>query len=472
MSVRIYNTQSKTIEAVRARDGQRVHFYSCGPTVYNLAHIGNLRSFITADLLARTIELDGTSVEWVMNITDVDDKTIFSTIKEHGESADTNRLRSFTQQFTESFLADMRQVGIEAGNIEFVKVSDVIPEIQKYIIRLIELGFAYKADDGSTYFSINSYQEKFGDYGSLVGEKFLQGVVAGARVAVDEYEKDNLSDFALWKAQAPNDGGIYWDDPILGKGRPGWHIECTLINYIKFPNGTDIHSGGVDLIFPHHTNEIAQAAPVYGATPFVGSWIHSEHILVEGKKMSKSLKNTYTLADLTKNGWGNGQSLRFLMLQSHYRSKLNITEASLIAAKTGLQNIHSQTEYLLKHMGSEFSADLTIQNEFTLRLQSLMQEDLDTPSAIALIFEVLKSSLPSKEKLSTIGAFERALGLQLIGSLTAEIEIPEEIQLLISRRDEARIAKDYASSDKLRIELEKLGYDVSDTPSGTTVIRK
>ncbi len=472
MSVCIFNTKTKTLEAITARDGQRVRFYSCGPTVYGTAHIGNLRSFITADLLARSIEMSGTLIEWVMNITDVDDKTIASTIKEFGESADVNRLRAFTQRYTDGFLEDLRNVGIEAGNIEFVNVSDVIPEIQKYIIRLIELGFAYKAEDGSTYFSITAYQEKFGDYGSLVGEKFLQGMVIGARVAVDEYEKDNLADFALWKAQVPNDGGIYWDDPVLGRGRPGWHIECTLINYMKFPSGTDIHSGGIDLLFPHHTNEIAQALPVYGATPFVGTWIHSEHILVEGRKMSKSLGNVYTVADLIKNGWGDGQSLRFLILQSHYRTQMNITVDSLGAAKAGLQNIHSQTDHLLKHMGSEFAADLTISNDFVLRLQQAMQNDLDTPTAIALIFEVLKSSLPSPEKLSTLSAFERALGLQLIGTLTIAEEIPVEIQAIVIRRDAARTAKDYSASDALRIELEQLGYEVSDTASGTVVSRK
>jgi cysteinyl-tRNA synthetase len=461
MSVRIFNTQTKSLEPVIPRDGQRVHFYSCGPTVYNIAHIGNLRAFITADLLARTIESNGMPVEWVMNITDVDDKTIASTIKEYGESANVEHLRTFTEQYTKSFLEDLRHVGIEAGNIAFVNVSDVLPEIQKYVVRLIELGFAYKADDGSTYFSINAYQDKFGDYGSLVGEKFLQGTVAGARVAVDEYEKDNLSDFALWKAQVPNDGGIFWDHPILGRGRPGWHIECTLINYMKFPSGTDIHSGGIDLIFPHHTNELAQAVPVYGAIP-----------LVEGRKMSKSLGNSYTIADLIQNNWGNGQSLRFLMLQSHYRSKLNITPESLLAAKTGLQNIHSQTSRLLTDGSTEATIDLTIENQYILRLQNAMSEDLDTPTAIALIFEVLKSSLSPTEKFSTIGVFERALGLQLIGTIDVEEDIPESVKSIVMQRDAARTAKDFIASDTYRDQLIALGYEVSDTASGTKIFRK
>lgn len=471
MSVKIFNTQSKALEAVMPHDGQKVRFYSCGPTVYDSAHIGNLRSFITADLLARTIEMDGTAVEWVMNITDVDDKTIASTVREYADAADTDKLRIYTKKFTDAFIDDLHKVGIEVQNIEFVNVSDVIPEIQKYILRLMELGFAYKADDGSTYFSIEAYQEKFGDYGSLVGEKFLQGMVAGARVAVDEYEKESLADFALWKAQAANDGNIFWDHPVLGKGRPGWHIECTLINYMKFPSGTDVHSGGIDLVFPHHTNEIAQAKPVYGGVHFVGSWIHSEHIQVEGRKMSKSLRNTYTLNDFKAN-WGTGQSLRFLMLQSHYRSKLNVTEESIIAATVGLRNIHRQTSILTSQLGPGFAADVSIRNEYTARLMQAMSEDLDSPTAIALLFEVLKSSLASAEKLSTVSVFELVLGLQLVGTPQSAQEIPEEIQLLVMKRDAARTSKDYTASDAYREELEKLGYEVSDTASGTIVSKK
>lgn len=479
MSVKIFNTVSKKLEEVHPHiNSERVRFYSCGPTVYGYAHIGNLRSFISADLLVRALILDGQKVHWVMNLTDVDDKTIAGAIAEYGESADVNHLREYTQQFAAAFFADLKKVNVGSGAIEFVNVSDVIPEIQKYILRLIELGYAYKAEDASIYFSIEKYQEDFGDYGSLVGEKFLQGKKVGARVAVDEYEKENLSDFALWKTHSAADGSIYWDHPVLGRGRPGWHIECTLINYIKFHSGTDIHSGGIDLIFPHHTNEIAQATPVYKPHTFVSHWMHSEHIMVDGKKMSKSLGNIYTLADLENKELGDGQSLRFLMLQSHYRTRFNVTEDSLLAAKTGLRNIHNQTAYISKHMGHEFVMSESenaamIENEFTLQLRAAMNDDLNTPIALALIPEILKSELPAREKLLTLSAFEKALGLQLIVSGDQhEEEIPADIQKLIKKRDQSRKKKDYALSDSLRLEIEKLGYEVNDTSAETRVSRK
>jgi cysteinyl-tRNA synthetase len=479
MSVKIFNTISKKLEEVHPRiNSERVRFYSCGPTVYGYAHIGNLRSFISADLLVRALMLDGQKVHWVMNLTDVDDKTIAGTIAEYGESANVNHLREYTQRYATAFFADLKKVNVGGSAIEFVNVSDVIPEIQKYILRLIELGYAYKAEDSSIYFSIEKYQKTFGDYGSLVGEKFLQGKKVGARVAVDEYEKENLSDFALWKTHSAADGGIYWDHPVLDRGRPGWHIECTLINYIKFHSGTDIHSGGVDLIFPHHTNEIAQAAPVYKPHTFVAHWMHSEHIMVDGKKMSKSLGNIYTLEDLERMKICGGQSLRFLMLQSHYRTRFNVTEDSLLAAKTGLQNIHNQTGFISQHMGREFVRSESenanvIENKFTEQLRAAMNDDLNTPIALALIPEVLKSALPAREKLLTLSAFEKALGLQLIVSGDQlEEELPANIKKLIKQRDQAREKTNYALSDSLRLQIEKLGYEVNDTSTETRVSRK
>jgi cysteinyl-tRNA synthetase len=479
MSVKIFNTASKTLEEIRPRiNSERVRFYSCGPTVYGYAHIGNLRSFISADLLVRALELDGQSVQWVMNLTDVDDKTIAGAIAKYGPTANTSNLREYTHHFAEAFFADLKKVGIGSSGIEFVSVSDVIPEIQKFILRLLELGYAYKAEDGSIYFSIEKYQETFGDYGSLVGKKFMQGITAGARVAVDEYDKENLSDFALWKSHSPADGGIYWDHPVLGRGRPGWHIECTLINYMKFHSGTDIHSGGVDLIFPHHTNEIAQAAPVYKPHVFVSHWMHSEHIMVDGKKMSKSLGNFWTIEDLESRHIGNGQSLRFLMLQSHYRTKLNVTEESLIAAQNGLRNIHNQTEHIASHMGEEFvptkeeSAKI-IDNEFTAQLRETLNDDLNTPIAMAIIPEILKSKLPNRQKLLTLMAFEKALGLVLITSPAKKEQVlPDEVQKLVRQRNKAREQKDYALSDSLRLQIEQLGYEVSDTLTETKVSRK
>jgi cysteinyl-tRNA synthetase len=293
--LKLYNTLTKKIEEVPKKD--HINLYTCGPTVYNYAHIGNLRSYIMADLLYRTLKYDGYKPKWVMNITDIDDKTIKGAIAKFGQDATVENLREYTKFYLDEFLKDLGEVNVLKDEITFIRVTDVIKETQDFIVSLIDKGYAYKADDGSTYFSIEKYQKDFGDYGELVGNKFLEGKKVGARVAVDEYEKENLSDFALWKAwDKKTDGQIFWDHPQLGKGRPGWHIECSVINKIGFKGEpTDIHTGGVDLIFPHHTNEIAQSQALAGKGNFVHHWFHSEHLLVDGKKMSKSAGNFYTL---------------------------------------------------------------------------------------------------------------------------------------------------------------------------------
>jgi cysteinyl-tRNA synthetase len=443
-----------------------VKLYSCGPTVYNHVHIGNLRAYFFADLLFRMLRFNGYTVDWVMNITDIDDKTIKNTVDKKGAEANVDDLKEHTEQYNQLFMADLAKMGIDQKNISFVKVTDTIKDIQEYILKLIELGFAYTAEDGSTYFSIEKYQAKYGDYGALVGAKFLEGKRVGARINSDEYDKDNLSDFALWKAHAADDGNIFWDHPTLGKGRPGWHIECTLINHLKFPQGTDIHTGGVDLLFPHHTNEIAQAQPIY--QPFVKYWLHSEHILVDDKKMSKSLGNFFTLADLEKENIADGAALRYLYLQSHYKSRLNVTKESLAAAKTGLANL-KQSVAKLKHTGpSEPNSDLI--NEFS----SSLNDDLNTPQAIALLFKAISSDLPAAEKLGTIYKMDEILGLGLKDheDISKVVDIPLEAQTLIQQRDEARKNKDYGASDKIRKELEGMGYEVLDTSDGTKLKNK
>jgi cysteinyl-tRNA synthetase len=336
--LKLYNTLTKQIEEIKKPEGRRLNMYSCGPTIYNYAHIGNLRSFILADLLYRTLKYDGYEPRWVMNLTDIDDKTIKGTIQKFGKAAGVKELFDFTEEYRLAFVNDLKEVNVMVDEIEFIRITNKMPEIQEFIMQLIAKGYAYKAEDGSTYFSIEKYQKDFGDYGQLVGEKFIEGKKVGARVAVDEYEKDNLSDFALWKAYNPeSDGNIAWDHPELGKGRPGWHIECSVINKVAF-NGepTDIHTGGVDLIFPHHTNEIAQSQALVGKGNFVHHWLHSEHLLVDGKKMSKSLGNFYTLKDIFEKGF-NGMDFRFLFFNTNYRAQQNFTFESLNASKVALE---------------------------------------------------------------------------------------------------------------------------------------
>lgn len=444
-----------------------VKLYSCGPTVYNYVHIGNLRAYFFADLIYRTLTFNGYKVEWVMNVTDIDDKTIKNTVDKTGAGANVKDLKENTDQYNQLFLTDLKKMNIDQNNISFVKVTDTIEDIQEYILKLIELGFAYTAEDGSTYFSIEKYQDKYGDYGALVGSKFLEGKKVGARINSDEYEKDNLSDFALWKAHGEDDGNIFWDHPTLGKGRPGWHIECTLINYLKFPKGTDIHTGGVDLLFPHHTNEIAQAQPVY--QPFVKYWLHSEHILTNDKKMSKSLGNFFTLNDIEKDGMSDGSDLRYLYLQSHYKSRLNVTKDSLKAAKAGLNNLRN-TITRLRTAGEKSEANKALLDEFN----SALTDDFNTPQALAVLSKTVSSDFAAAEKLATIYEMDKILGLGLRNYTdTSEVtNIPQEAQSLITQRDEARKNKDYKASDNLRRELENLGYEVIDTNEGTKLRKK
>lgn len=471
MDLKLYNTLGRQLQAFQPSEKNRIKFYSCGPTVYDFVHIGNLRAYIFADTVKRTLEFNGADVDWVMNITDIDDKTIFRTIKQDGATADPQNLRNYTDKYFQLFLNDLKKINIDEQDVSFVKVTEKIADIQLYILELIKKGFAYKAEDGSTYFSIEKYQEKFGDYGSLVGKEFLAGKKIGARVKVDEYEKENLSDFALWKAHGPDDGQIFWDHPELGPGRPGWHIECTLINYFKFPDGTDIHTGGVDLIFPHHTNEIAQALPIY--KPFVNYWLHSEHILVDNKKMSKSLGNLFVLSDLEKEGVADGLSLRYLYLQSHYRTPLNVTKQSLAAAKAGLQNLKEQVGKLVAQNGG--STDLTIEPDQKLieQFKAELNNDLNTAGALSILFQTIDSKMSGAEKLAAILKMDEALGLDLENTFilptqaVAEHDLPAEIKDLLQARAAAKNKKDFKTADKIRSEIESRGFELIDTPNGT-----
>ncbi len=467
--LKLFNTLTKTISPIEI-DHSPLRLYSCGPTVYDHAHIGNLRSFIFADTLRRTLELEGAKVDWVMNITDVDDKTIRKTLQIHGPTANLADLANVTDDYYKAFLLDLQELHIDTTSIRFIKVSEVIPEIQKFIIELLEKGFAYTADDG-VYFSIEKYQAVFGDYGTLAGKDFLSGVKIGARVHVDEYDKENLSDFALWKKHTQADGEIFWDHPTLGPGRPGWHIECSAINKIAFDGApTDIHTGGVDLIFPHHTNEIAQSQPLYN--PFVRHWCHSEHLLVEGKKMAKSLENFLTLNDL-KNSLGEFAPLafRYLVLQSHYRSQMNFTHESLQAAWNGIQTLG-----LLNWDGFARAAKNPLSSEEIAKFTKALEDDLNTASALSAFWQTLQNSGVSAEtKASSLGMYNSVLGIGFsnpdASSMPLE-ELPEEIKDLVTRREKARADKDFTTSDRLRETLEEKGFTIRDSPTGQVVYKK
>lgn len=446
----LFDTLSKSKKDINV-SGRPVRLYSCGPTVYDHAHIGNLRSFIFADTIARTLEYNGQEVDWVMNITDVDDKTIKKTIAEFGETATPSELKELTSRHATTFLADLEALNIDTKRIRFINVSDVIPQIQKFILELLDKGYAYTADDGSVYFNIEKYQADFGDYGKLVGAGFLEGKKVGARVAVDEYEKDNLSDFALWKARHADDGNIFWTHEKLADGRPGWHIECSVINQIAFDGQpADIHTGGIDLIFPHHTNEIAQSQPFY--KPFSAHWAHSGHLLVDNKKMAKSSGNYFTLSDLQKKTALAGPALRYLYLQNDMRNQQNFTDEAFEAARSGLQRLYGTYE------SAPSAGDENVLENFS----SSLNNDLNTAEAVA----VMHTSGLSKASMETM---DKVFGLGL-GQTAAEL--PSEVTELAKSRQDARESKDFARSDELRSEIEALGYEVKDTNDGQKVIKK
>jgi cysteinyl-tRNA synthetase len=469
----LYNSLSKTIEAI-APD-KPVNLYSCGPTVYNFAHIGNLRSFICADVLFRTLRANNYHVRWVMNITDIDDKTIKATIAEYGSEATIHDLRTVTERFYQAFLEDLKKVGVATDSIQFIRVTDAMSSIIEFVKKLLELGFAYRADDGSTYFSIQKYQEAYGDYGALMGEKFMEGKKINARIANDEYQKDDLSDFALWKAHSAEDAQIFWNDPELGPGRPGWHIECSAVNWQAF-NGetTTIHTGGVDLRFPHHTNEIAQSAPLYPSKKFTEHWFHSEHLLVDGKKMSKSLGNFYTLRDLEEKGY-DGSDFRNFVLAGHYRAQQNFSFKALDSIKIEIENL-GEKAWNLEQLWDKDDRKPD-ENKLT-EFKEYILHDLGTPQARAAIHLYLSDknfNYPTFCKMIEIAELDLKKGVERAAKIFAEVAlhpIPSSIEKMRQQRDLARTSKNWPESDRLRTELEELGYTVEDTKDGTKLHKK
>lgn len=468
----LYNTLTKKIEPIHVELNQPVRIYSCGPTVYNNAHIGNLRSFVHADTIVRTLKASGQSVHWVMNITDIDDKTIAGAIERFGKTATVEQLKQYTQAYTDMFMSDLQKMGIATDQIEVVPISEKVSAMGIFINKLIKKGYAYTTQTGDVYFNIQQYNTDFHDYGALVGKQFLEGQKIGARVSHDEYDKKTLSDFALWKAHNPaTEGAIAWSVEKLAPGRPGWHIECSVVNHELFGgHATDIHTGGIDLIFPHHTNEIAQAQPIY--KPFVHMWCHSEHLLVDNHKMSKSANNFYTLADIEKNGF-DPMALRYLMATTHYRSKINFTWEALGAAQNGLQSLRQKYNNIdsTKEENENDSSDMT-------SFLNTLENDMNVPLALATIWEYVKPEHSSENKKALIKKCTNTLGL-LVETKKPEIEgMPEEIthaiNKLIKKRTHAREEKKYAEADALRKEIEILlqpfHAELIDQPDGLSVV--
>ncbi|NLB66023.1 MAG: cysteine--tRNA ligase [Lentisphaerae bacterium] len=464
MSLRFHNTLSRGLEEFVPLEPGHARMYTCGPTVYNVAHIGNCRAYVFEDLLRRWLQFKGYRVTQVMNLTDVDDKTI------RDSRAAGMSLLDFTAQFKQAFFDDIRALNIEAAEY-YPAATDHIPEMIELIKVLEEKGVAYRAADGSVYFSIAKWPE----YGKLARLN-REGMRPGARVAADEYEKENVADFALWKAWDEQDGDVAWDSP-WGRGRPGWHIECSAMSMKYLGPSFDIHTGGVDNIFPHHEDEIAQSEAATGQ-PFATYWLHCAHLMVDGQKMAKSRGNFFTLRDILERGY-TGREVRYELLATHYRSALNFTFSSLDAARAALRRVDEFTERLAGAAGDAAAGVLPAwAGEAAAAFEAGMDDDLNISAALAALFDCIREGnaaldggqLTAEEAAAVRDLFARwdaALGVL---TKPAE-EVPAEVNALLERRQAARAAKDWAQSDALRDEIAALGWMVKDTAKGPVVTR-
>ncbi|KKR81367.1 MAG: Cysteine-tRNA ligase [Candidatus Daviesbacteria bacterium GW2011_GWA1_41_61] len=444
VSLKLYNTLTRQVEEFKPLNPPHVGMYTCGPTVHDFAHIGNLRTFIFEDLLQKVLEAEGYKVVRVMNLTDIEDK-IIKKAKEKGVS-----LEEFTTPYELAFFEDLRKLNIKYADI-YPKATEHIGGMVKYIEVLVKKGLAYVAEDGSVYFDIS----KFPEYGKL-SQLDKREVKAGARVKADEYSKEDVQDFALWKSVDP--GEVGYDSP-WGRGRPGWHIECSVMSQQYLGETFDIHGGAVDLIFPHHENEIAQSEGKTGKQ-FSMFFVEGEHLLVNGQKMAKSLKNYFTLRDIEAKGF-EPLALRYLALTAHYRDKLNFTWKSLQAAQNALNNLREEVrDWDQSKIGCA---------EYERRFFNAVDNDLNVPQALAILWELVKSDYPTSAKAESLLKFDKILGLKLDEYLGKPLEVPEEVQKLVDQREKVRKNKDFQKSDELRDEIKKMGYEMEDTPTGPKV---
>ena len=470
MSVKLFNTLTRAVEQFRVLDsaGKKVGMYCCGPTVYNFAHIGNFRTFVCADLLRRYLEFRGYDVRHVMNITDVEDK-IIAAVAKSGRT-----LKDYTGEYEKAFMVDFETLHCVPPH-DLPHATDFIPDIVLLIQKLIEQGFAYRANDGSVYFSIERYRSAGRKYGQLLNLN-LEELRVGERVSSDEYAKEAVADFALWKARVPEDGAVFWPSS-WGEGRPGWHIECSAMSMRLLGPTFDLHLGGEDLVFPHHEDEIAQSegSRPAGEKPFVRHWLHIAHLLVEGRKMSKSLGNYFTLRDLLAKGFS-GREIRFLLLSSHYRESFNFTLEGLTGARTALGRIDELLGKLGDLAGHEKSEpERAILDQFTAALD----EDLNVANAWGHIFEWVRATNKSlsenaispTQAAAHLAAWERMDSVLGVGVKVLTAEAPPEILALLDERQAARKAKDFRRADAIRDELKSKGWIIEDTPKGPKLKR-
>ena len=460
MPVRLHNTYSRQLEDFAPLDpaGKRVKMYTCGPTVYNHAHIGNFRAYVFEDLLQRHLEARGYEVERVMNLTDVDDKTI------RGARAAGRRLADFTQVYKDAFFQDLETLRIKrASHFPAATEPRFIERMIAMIAQLEEQGIAYQADDKSVYFRL----AKFPAYGALAHLN-LDELRPSGRVNSDEYEKENIGDFALWKAWDEADGDVRWDSP-WGAGRPGWHIECSAMATAILGPEIDIHCGGVDNIFPHHEAEIAQSESCTGKK-FVRYWLHCAHLMVDGQKMSKSLGNFHTLRDLLAKGF-TGREIRYALLTVNYRLPLNFTIAGLDAARAALGRIDEWVVRLPERAKDAAPAPTPL-SAHAEKFFAALDEDLNISAALSHLFDLIRESNAALDR----GELSPAQTAQLLadwqrldGVLAFQREsavIPTAVSSLVEKRQQVRAEKDWKASDQLRDEIAALGWIVKDTKDG------
>ncbi|MBM4164851.1 MAG: cysteine--tRNA ligase [Lentisphaerae bacterium] len=461
--MQFYNTLTRSKETFEPLESGHARLYTCGPTVYNFAHIGNFRAYLFEDLLRRTLRYAGLRVTQVMNLTDVDDKTI------RGASAASLPLKTYTQPYVEAFFDDLKALNIEPAEV-YPAATDHIPEMIVLVQTLLDKGLAYRTEDGSVYFKVDAFPR----YGRLA-HLDRAGLQIGTRVALDEYDKENVGDFALWKGWDEKDGEVAWDAP-WGRGRPGWHIECSAMSMKYLGASFDIHTGGIDNLFPHHENEIAQAEGATGQ-PFVRYWLHCAHLRVNGEKMSKSLGNFYTLRDLITKGWG-GRWIRYVLISGHYRQPLNFTFDALEASRAALSRIDAFIDQLADTAGGcEPSEGLPVwaasgRDAFN----AAVFDDLNLPEALAALFGMVRdgnaalsagavTSAEAAAVAALLKQLDRVLGVLDFGRVRDEA-VPAAIQQLFEARSAARKGKNWAESDRLRDAIASAGWEVRDSKDG------
>ena len=461
-NIHFFNTLTRMKEKfVPIRKG-KVSMYTCGPTVYDFGHIGNFRAFVFEDLLRRWLEYRGFKVTQAMNLTDVDDRTIKASSK-HGMP-----LKEYTERYVRAFFEDVAMLNIEKAEY-YPKATEHISDMVTLIVKLMSKGYAYKGEDGSIYYEIS----KFKDYGKLANIK-VGDLKPGARVKVDEYAKEEPQDFALWKAWTQEDGPVFWEAPF-GRGRPGWHIECSAMSMRYLGETFDIHCGGVDNMFPHHENEIAQSEAATGKK-FVNYWMHNEHLLVESKKMSKSFGNYYTLRDLLAKEY-DPIAIRFLLLSTHYREQFNFMFAALESSKSAVERLRNFMRRLHEvDAGKESEGKIAALSEkLETCFGGALDDDLDVGAAVASLFDfvreinnLLDANMLSKQEAADVGGLMMHIDevLGVIGEVEVEEALPADIGALVQKREEARKAKNWKQADAIRTLLKAMGIVLEDTAQG------